>query len=178
MFSSESLCHKPAPGEYPAYAEMYMKHVRDGISVLDQLEKNRDMTIGMVEGLPEETLLYRYAPGKWTIKDILRHLCDDERIYVYRALRFARNDTTVLPGFDQDLFAVSGRANGRRIGDLVQEFASVRGATLTFFAGIGEEDLIRSGIADGNRYTVRALAFHIAGHELHHVDMMRRLYLA
>ncbi len=120
---------------------------------------------------------YRYAPGKWTIKEIVNHLSDDERIYVYRALRFARSDDTELPGFDQETFAQYSRANERSTEELLEEFSTVRSATLSFFGSLDEASLMKGGVADGQRWTVRGLAYHLAGHELHHMDIVRRLYM-
>jgi uncharacterized damage-inducible protein DinB len=156
---------------------MYMRLVAGGTSVVEQLKRNCRTTVELLSDLPEETLLGRYAPGKWTVKDVVCHITDDERIYVYRALRFARADGTVLPGFDQDLFASQARANARDIGDLLEEFVTVREATLTFFGSLDDESLMKSGTADGKKSTVRALAFHIAGHELHHTTIIRERYL-
>ena len=131
-----------------------------------------------VGGLPEALLLFRYAPEKWTIKEIVAHLADDERIYAYRALRFARNDATELPGFDQEAFARHSGANARSIDDLLAELEAVRRSTILLFESLDEPSLDRSGIADGNRSTVRALAYHIAGHEHRHRNVIRERYLA
>jgi uncharacterized damage-inducible protein DinB len=122
-------------------------------------------------------LLHRYAEGKWTIKEILGHIVDDERIYVYRALRFARNDSTELPGFEQDHYAQYSEANKREITDLLDEFALVRRSTIAFFKSLDNTALMRTGVANGNRVSVRALAYHIAGHELHHMNIIRERYL-
>jgi uncharacterized damage-inducible protein DinB len=131
-----------------------------------------------VGGLPEDRLTFRYAPEKWTIKEIVAHLTDDERIYAYRALRFARNDPAALPGFDQEAFARHSGANPRSIGDLLAELEAVRLSTILLFESLDERSLDRSGIADGNRSTVRALAYHIAGHEIRHRNVIRERYLA
>jgi uncharacterized damage-inducible protein DinB len=127
--------------------------------------------------LPEEKLLFRYAAGKWTIKEILQHLVDDERIYAYRALRFARNDETELPGFEQDDYALYSGANGRDIVDILKEFAAVRRATISLFEGFDRAALQRAGVADGKVMSVRAAAYHIAGHELRHLNIIRERYL-
>ena len=127
--------------------------------------------------LPKARLLHRYAEGKWTIKEILGHIVDDERIYVYRALRFARNDSTELPGFEQDHYAQYSEANKREITDLLDEFALVRRSTIAFFKSLDNTALMRTGVANGNRVSVRALAYHIAGHELHHMNIIRERYL-
>jgi len=132
----------------------------------------------LVGGLTDDRLTFRYAPEKWTIKEIVAHLADDERIYAYRALRFARHDPAELPGFDQEAFARHSGANARSIDDLLAELEAVRRSTILLFAALDDEALDRSGIADGNRSTVRALAYHIAGHELRHRNVIRERYLA
>ena len=127
----------------------------------------------LIHSLSEEKLLYRYAPGKWTIKEILVHIIDDERIYSYRALRFARNDRTELPGFEQDDYTAESNANERSLDSIFEEYEAVRKATIALFNGLDNEALLRRGKADGNEDTVRALAYHIAGHELHHIHFVR-----
>lgn len=167
----------PEAGEYPASASMYIDLIaRDG-RLLEHLARAREATTELVLALPEEKLLHRYAPGKWTIKEMLVHLVDDERIYSYRALRFAREDPTPLPGFEQDPFATSSQANDRPVADILAEYAAVREATIALFRGLPEAALLRSGVADGKRTTVRALGYHIAGHEAHHVRILQQRYL-
>jgi uncharacterized damage-inducible protein DinB len=122
-------------------------------------------------------LLHRYAAAKWTIKEVLVHVVDDERIYAYRALRFARGDRTQLPGFEQDDYTPLSGANQRPLDDILAEYAAVREATIALFRGLPEEALLRSGVADGKRASVRALGYHIAGHEAHHVSILRERYL-
>ena len=121
--------------------------------------------------------MFRYAEGKWTIKEILMHIVDDERVYAYRALRFARNDKTELPGFEQDDYARYSGANERSVGDILEEFATVRCATVSLFQGFDSAALVRSGIADGQVMSVRAAAYHIAGHELRHLNIVKERYL-
>ena len=110
------------------------------------------------------------------MKEILQHITDDERIYVYRMLRFARNDPTELPSFDQEVVAAYSGANDRSLASLLNEYVTVRAATLSLFDGLPEGALTRVGIANGNPMSVRAAAFHIAGHELHHLDSIRVNY--
>jgi uncharacterized damage-inducible protein DinB len=127
--------------------------------------------------LPEEKLTYRYAKNKWTIKEILVHIIDDERIYAYRALCFARNDKTELPGFEQDDYALFSNANERSIENILNEYEAVRNATITLFESFDEAALLRKGIANKNGATVRALGYHLAGHELHHINIIKEKYL-
>lgn len=167
---------KPAAGEYPPYAAMYLDLLPDDGRVLAHLEDQARLIDAFFRALPADRLRYRYAPGKWTPKEILLHLADDERIYAYRALRFARGDGTELPGFDQDPYAAASGADARALESLLAEHAAVRASTLSLFANLPDAALTRSGVANGARVTVRALAWHIAGHELHHLKILRERY--
>lgn len=168
---------KPGEGEYAPYAIRYIGLLPDDGLVLQHLENNLKSTSDLILSLPEEKLTSRYAAGKWTIKEVLVHVVDDERIYAYRALRFARNDRTELPGFDQDDYAVHSGANGRDVEDILREFAAVRRATISLFNGLGREALVRAGVADGKVMSVRAAAYHIAGHEMRHLNIIKERYL-
>lgn len=168
---------KPEPGEYPPYARMYIDLLPDDGRLLEHLEADLRETEALVRSLSEEQLLRRYAPGKWSIKEVLLHVIDDERIYAYRALRFARDDRTELPGFEQDDYVPPSKADQRSAESLLAELAAVRAATIELYRGLPEEALLRSGVANGNRASVRALGYHLAGHELHHVRLIRERYL-
>jgi len=168
---------KPGNSEYPAYAHIYIDLLPDDGLILKHLSENVEHTWNLVASLPEDRLLHRYAPGKWTLKEILSHLIDDERIYVYRALRFARNDAAELPGFDQDHYALHSGANQRPIDALLDELTFVRHSTIAFFNSLDDASLLRTGIANGKRASVRALAYHIAGHELRHITIIKERYL-
>jgi uncharacterized damage-inducible protein DinB len=171
------VIEKPREGEFPAYAHMYIDLLPDDGLILKHLEENLKTTKRFIAAIPKARLLHRYAEGKWTIKEILGHIVDDERIYVYRALRFARNDSTELPGFEQDHYARYSEANKREIGDLLDEFTLVRRSTIAFFKSLDDAALLRSGTADGKSVSVRALAYHIAGHELRHMNIIKERYL-
>jgi uncharacterized damage-inducible protein DinB len=168
---------KPKQGEYPAYAIMYMKLVPDDGLLLQHLESAYDEMEKLILSLPTEKLLYRYKENKWTIKEVLVHIIDDERIYAYRALCFARNERTPLPGFEQDDYITFSNANERSLESILQEYEAVRKATIALYEGLEEAALLRSGIANDNRVTVRALGYHIAGHELHHINIIKERYL-
>ena len=168
---------KPEEGEYAPYAIIYIGLLPDDGLVLRHMEENLRATREFILSLPEERLAHRYAEGKWTIKEILVHVSDDERIYAYRALRFARGDKTELPGFEQDDYAARSGANARDIEDILAEFADVRRATVSLFKGLDREALVRVGVADGKLMSVRAAAYHIAGHELRHVNIIKERYL-
>lgn len=168
---------KPGEGEYAPYAIRYIGLLPDDGLVLQHLEENLAATSDFILSLPEEKLTSRYAEGKWTIKEILVHIIDDERIYAYRALRFARNDKTELPGFEQDAYAAHSGANERDVRDILREFAAVRRATISLFEGLSPEALVRAGLADGKVMSVRAAAYHIAGHEMRHLNIIKERYL-
>jgi uncharacterized damage-inducible protein DinB len=174
---SPRVIEKPPQEEYPAYAHIYIDLLPDDGQVLKHLEDDLKSTAEFVASIPKARLLHRYAEGKWTIKEILGHIVDDERIYVYRALRFARNDPTELPGFEQDHYARYSQANTRDTADLLDEFTLVRQSTIAFFKSLDDTALMRTGVADGQRVSVRALAYHIAGHELRHVRIIKERYL-
>jgi uncharacterized damage-inducible protein DinB len=168
---------KPREGEYAPYAIMYIGLLPDDGWVLKHLQDNLQATKSFILSLPAEKLAYRYAEGKWTIKEILVHISDDERIYAYRALRFARNDKTELPGFEQDDFARYSGANARSLDDILEELTTVRNATISLFNSFDNEALTRAGVANGNIMSVRAAVYHIAGHELHHINIIKERYL-
>lgn len=173
------IIDKPSKSEYPVYSQMYMDLLDNEQNILDQLKQNFVKIKKLILSLPEEKLYFRYAKDKWTIKEILVHLIDDERIYVYRALRFARNDKTELPGFDEKLYAKYSDANTRSLKSIFTEYEAVRNATIAFFENVPEEALLRTGIAEGieNKRTVRAYLYHIAGHELQHIKTIKEKYL-
>jgi uncharacterized damage-inducible protein DinB len=173
------LIHKPPKGDYPAYAEMYVKLLPDDGLVLQHLKDNFKVVKDLICGLPEEKLFHRYEAGKWSIKEILVHIIDDERIYAYRALRFARHDQSRLIGFDQDAYTTYSDADKRHLEIIFEEYAAVRQSTIALFNGLPEESFDRRGswtTATGDA-TVSALAYHIAGHELHHLNLIRDKYL-
>lgn len=168
---------KPEPGEYDPYAIMYVKLLPDDGMILQHLYNNRQMIDKFLSALTPEQWMHRYAEGKWTIKEILLHIIDDERIFAYRALWIARGDTTPLPGFDQDPYVVTSRANERSTESLLEEYASVRNATLTLFGNLPDDAWMRRGTANDHAVTVRALIYILAGHELHHLNIIKEKYL-
>lgn len=169
---------KPREGEYPPYAIQYIGLLPDDGRVLEHLGSSLAAARDLLLPLPAERLRFRYAPGKWTIPEILLHVIDDERIYAYRALRFARNDATELPGFEQDDYVPVSGANERTMASLLHELATVRAATISLFEALDDEALLRGGVASGHFMTVRAIAYHLAGHELRHMNVIRERYLA
>ena len=168
---------KPLQGEYNPYAIAYIKLLPEDGQVLKHLKENFKMVKEFIESLSPDKLSYRYAENKWTIKEILVHIMDDERIYAYRALRIARNDKTPLPGFEQDDYVPFSRANKRSLSSIFREYKTIRLATLSLFTSFNKEDLLRTGTANDHPVSVRALAYHIAGHELHHHNIIKERYL-
>lgn len=143
------------------------------------MEDGFEKTTSFLKSIPIEKLEYRYEANKWTIKEVVSHLIDSERIFAYRALRFARKDKTPVAGFDENDYALESVANNRTIEDLLEEYTLVRQASIALYKTFGSDSEIlkRTGIAGGGEVSVRALGFLIAGHEKHHCDIIRERYL-
>ena len=170
------LIQPPLPEEYAPYYDEYISKVpsHDLIGYfLSQIDNVSTIAID----LDEEQLLYRYAPDKWSIKDIFCHIIDTERVFAYRALCFARGDMTELPGFEQDDYVKNANADVRHTAGILEEYAAVRQATIELFKGFTEDDILRTGIANKNKMSVRAAGYNIAGHELHHLAVIKEKYL-
>lgn len=144
--------------------------------VLSAMEQQSSATQKILASLDEGIASYRYAPGKWSIKEVVGHLADAERVLGYRALAIARGETRPLPGFDEEEYVRNAAFEGWRIGDLSEECALVRRANIVFFRNLPEEAWERRGIANDNPVTVRALAYSIVGHERHHLAILRERY--
>jgi len=168
---------RPAPDEYASYYQRYIDQVTDG-DVLGILRRQVDETAALLAGVSERDAGFRYAEGKWSIREVVGHIADVERIFVYRALSFARGERAALPGFEENDYVANAKFGGRPLADLVAEFRAVRAATVAFFAGLDAEELARRGRANDNPYSVRSLAFIIAGHERHHATILAERYLA
>ena len=167
----------PDASEYAPYYGRYITLV-GGNDVVAALEDQPRETLALLSGLSEEQGDYRYAPGKWSIKEMLGHVIDAERVFSYRALRFARNDRTPLASFEQDDYVRSGGFGDRRLADLIEEFVCVRRATVWLFRTLSPEAWMRRGIASDNPVSVRAVAYIVAGHELHHRRVLQEKYLS
>ncbi len=168
---------RPAPTEYGAFYAGYIQGVPDGDLLVFLRAQMRD-TRAFLESIPGSKGDFAYAQGKWSVKEVVGHVSDTERVMSYRALRIARGDETPLPGFDENAFArVSGAAR-RTVTDLSGEFAHVRQATLDLLTNLDADAFARLGTASGHAISVRALAYIIAGHEVHHLRVLRERYLA
>ncbi|RIK37819.1 MAG: DinB family protein [Chloroflexi bacterium] len=166
---------RPKPDEYNSYYEQYVNLVPDGATT-DLLANQLNTTLTLLSSLSPSQASYRPKPEDWNIVEVMGHLADSERVFAYRALRFARNDTTPLASFDQDLFVATANFARRPLLDVLDEFAAVRRATLALFRGLDEAAWLRRGSANNSEVSVRALAYIIAGHELHHVADFRQRY--
>lgn len=162
--------------EYAPYFEGYMQAAGTGI-LIEELEISVHAFIRFVQNIPMDKFDYRYAEGKWTIKEIIQHLIDTERIFAYRALRISRNDSTPLPGFDENEYVVNTNASERNLQGLLTEMAVVRQATLSLFNSFSKEQLLRIGIASDKNISVRAIGFLIIGHQVHHQRIFEERYL-
>lgn len=175
----ENATHtRPDTDEYVPYYEKYISLVPEEEDVLTTLERQFENTLATLRGIPEERGDFRYAEGKWSIKELVGHLADSDRIFGYRALRFARNDQTPLPGFEQDDYVSNGRFGERRLSDLVEELEYVRKANLSLFRSLDDEAWTRRGDANGSMISVRAIVYIVAGHERHHMRILRERYLS
>jgi hypothetical protein len=167
---------RPAANEFAAYYSTYVDSITSD-NILGELQAQLDLVLSILTGISEEKSLHRYAADKWSIRQLLNHVNDTERVFAYRALWFARGFDTALPGFDQNVAVPTAAAEQFSWTSHVEDFRAVRAGTLTFFRNLPEEAWGRSGVASGNPVTVRALAYIIAGHVAHHVALLRERYL-
>ena len=171
-----SAATRPAPSEFLPYYSRYIELVQ-GEDAVSALRSQLPETIAFLKQLSDEQSLTRYAPGKWSVREVLGHMIDTERIMAYRALRIARGDATPLAGFEQDDYIRGANFDGIPWSALVEEFELLRRANILMFSGLTEEAWARSGTANGAAVTARALAWIIAGHELHHRGVIEKQYL-
>ena len=167
---------RPQPNDYAAYYETYVGKVR-GDNVKDIISTYSQPMMDFYTSLPEEKADHRYAEGKWSIKELLLHMIDAERIFGYRALRIARKDQTPLPGFDENSYTPASKASGRTLQSLKDEFAAVRKATDILLSTFDEEQLSQRGTASNHPVTANAIAFIIFGHLIHHKQILEERYL-
>ena len=166
---------RPQPGEYAPYYERYVSLVK-GDDILLTLEEQRRQTLLLLSGRSEADGDLRYALEKWSVKEVLGHINDTERIMSYRALRIARGDATPIEGYEQDDYVRNGPFARLALADLIEDYIAVRRATVSLLRNLDETDCSRRGVANKNEVTVRALAYIIAGHELHHRGILEERY--
>lgn len=167
---------KPLGNEYAHYYHTYIGKVPQN-DLLEALNDSSQKFVAFLQSIPEEKHNYRYAPGKWAVTEVVAHIIDCERVFAYRALTFARNDKTALPGFDENLYAPESNATNRTMESLIEEYQHVRKSNILMFKNMTDETLLRTGSANGKEITVRALGFIISGHELHHIQVLKERYL-
>lgn len=177
VVSPPTIVARPQPGEYAPFYERYISLIQ-GEEILQTLDDQRRQMLLLLSCRNEKDGDFRYAPEKWSVKEVLGHICDTERIFAYRALRFSRADATPLSGFEQDDYVRNGPFGQHPLSDLIEEFIAVRRATISLFRNLDEAAWIRRGIANKNEVTVRALAYITAGHELHHRRILEERYFA
>ncbi|MCL4548047.1 MAG: DinB family protein [Bacteroidetes bacterium] len=168
---------RPDQNEYAPSYQQYIKDVPQ-IDILEYLKQQLDETVKLFSGVSEEKALFRYAPDKWSVKEVLGHIMDGERIFAYRALCIARGEKNSLPGFDQNGYIANANFDKLKLTDIVEEFVALRKSNLKMFGNFSEEMWTRRGIANKNEVTVRAVAYILAGHALHHLNVVRERYLS
>ena len=167
---------RPAASEHDEYFGRYIGLVAEG-DILEILEGERAKTQKLLSGLSEEQSTYRYAEGKWSIREVIGHLIDSERMFQYRALCFARRDPAHLPSFEENDYAKESNAHQRPLAELTEEYDLVRRSSISLFKGFDEEMTTRSGVASVFEFSVRSLAYILAGHEVHHRGVVVERYL-
>ncbi|HKV75457.1 MAG TPA: DinB family protein [Gemmatimonadales bacterium] len=166
---------KPADGEFLPYYSRYIDLIPE-CDLARLLQQQIDATRAVFSTVGEDRAGYRYAPGKWSIREVLGHLADIERVMTYRLLTAARADATPLPGMDENAWVPSSGADQRKLADLVDEFSAIRAATIALCKGLSDEAWTRRGVANGHAITPRALGYIVAGHERHHLGTLRTRY--
>jgi len=172
-----SLIQRPTKEEYGGHFGTYIDVVPDG-NIVDILAEDLKSTSEFLSDLPVEKADFRYEPGKWSVKEVIGHIADTERVMSYRLLRIARGDRTPLPGFDQDEYMKNVNFDAYSLSDLIENFIAVRRATLTLVRSLTDEAWVRTGTASHSALSAKALAYIIAGHGLHHLRIVKEKYLA
>lgn len=174
--TKENKINAIATHDFAEYFNNYVSLTTEE-NVIDSLKSSYKEVKSLIKSLNEEQGNFSYAKNKWTIKELLVHIMDTERIFCERALRFARKDKTELPGFDHDIFVLNSNANQRTLKDILKEYKIIRKSTLALFKNFTPEMLEQGGVANGNKLTVHAIGFIISGHELHHLNILKAKYL-
>ncbi|MCM3569720.1 DinB family protein [Neobacillus mesonae] len=170
------MLQRPSENEYPKYYLPYVKLVPEG-NIVTILKENLESVIGLFEGISEENALFRYAENKWSIKEVLGHITDTERIMSYRLMRAGRGDQTELAGFDENLYVQGAKSNQLLLKDLLEDFIAARNATIRLIRNMPEDAWTNIGFANKSELTTRAIAYIIAGHENHHRNIVKDRYL-
>ncbi|MDT3403919.1 DinB family protein [Mucilaginibacter terrae] len=168
---------QPQPGEYASFYEGYINKAAQAGNVLQTLVQLKDSTFGFFTSLPPEKTDYAYAEGKWTIKQLLSHMIDAERVFAFRLLCFLRRDATPLPGFDENAYVEQTDLSNFTLQNLAAEFKALREANLFLYNSVTDEQSLYQGTANGRPVSVRALLYITAGHELHHISIIKERYL-
>lgn len=168
---------RPEPNEYAPYYHTYISRITSD-DIVDVLETQSEEMLALMSGISEEKSLHRYAPGKWSIRELLNHVSDAERVFLFRALWFARGYSEPLPSFEQEVAVAAARADEFSWDSHVEDFRRVRQSTLSFFHNLPEDAWLKTGAASGNEVSVRALAYILGGHADHHAAILKERYLA
>ncbi|AUC84575.1 damage-inducible protein DinB [Polaribacter sp. ALD11] len=164
--------------EYAPYFKQYMQLVDiENVTILENLESSQKEFESLLRNIAKEKHIFSYAEGKWTLKELIQHIIDTERVFCYRALSFARNDKTSLPGLDQDIFVENDNANDRDYYDLLDEMEVLRKSSIQLYKSFSDEALLRIGVASNNKMSVRALGYLFSGHQIHHLNIVKERYL-
>ncbi len=167
----------PKQGEYADYYSLYINQIPDDDNIIKVLEDGRENMQSFIKSIPEEKGNHSYAPGKWSVKEVLGHIADVERVMAYRAMCIARGETKPLPGFEHDDYVASADFNSRSLSSFAEELFHLRNSNIALFKSFNDESLMRWGNASNHDVTVRALMFIIAGHQLHHMRILKERYL-
>lgn len=162
--------------EYNSFYHTYILALGE-VTLMEELENGKEAFLSVLKDVDSDALNYAYADGKWTLAEVLMHIIDAERVFQYRALRFARNDSTPLPGFDQNVFIKGLNISGKAKNEIRSEYEAVRNATINLFKSFNTDVLKRVGIASDSEMSVRAMGFIICGHQAHHLTIIRERYL-
>jgi hypothetical protein len=166
-----------SPEEYNAYYQTYINYVPENKSLLEAFSEDLFNTVALLESIPEDRFNFKYAPNKWTIKEVVQHIIDTERIFAYRALSFSRKEAASLPGFDQDNYVANSFANDRSKSSLIDDFKQNRAATIHLFSSFNQAMLQEIGTASNAPASPRAIGFITVGHTMHHAKVLREHYI-
>ncbi|MDP2302760.1 MAG: DinB family protein [Ignavibacteria bacterium] len=172
----DKIFFKPETSEYDKFYQTYMDYLPDELDIIGQLLTQKQIVLDFISSLTEDSALFSYAEGKWTIKEVLGHMIDTERVFSYRVLAISRGEQQKLPGFEQDDYVINGKFNLRPLKSLSNEYESLRNSNIALFRSFETGQLSRKGIASEKSVSVNALLFMLTGHELHHIKILREKY--